>query len=199
MENETKKQPEIKQEEKKAEPKVDAKSEKIDEKKQEKKIEVKKTKKDYAMVNGLGLPISTKVGAHICDSIRYKNIDKAIEYLEQVAAGKKAVKMNNREVGHRHDAGMMAGRYPVDASKEFLKLLRHLKANAIYNELELETSIISQAVCNKAAAPYKRGGGKAKRSHLMLMLGKNTKLAVKENKKSDNKSGKLNHKKPEVS
>jgi ribosomal protein L22 len=165
---------------------IEAKPEvKKEEKKAEAKPVVKKVRRNFALVNGLNLHISTKVGAHICDAIRYKNIDKAITFMEEVAAGKKAVAMNNRQVGHRHDAGMMAGRYPMTAAKEFIKLLKNLKANTIYHEIELETAIVSQAMCNQATRPFKRGGARAKRSHVRLMLEKNKRI---ENKKADNKN-----------
>ncbi len=171
--------PEVKAEEIKKEDKVEQKK---DEKKPEAKPNAKKSKRDFALMNGLNIHLSTKTGAHICDAIRYKDIDSAIEYMERVAAGKQAVKMNNREVGHRHDAGMMAGRYSITAAKEFLKLLKQLRANAIYHEIELEKAVISKAVCNMASRPFKRGGARAKRSHVMLMLEKK-----KEDKKSNKK------------
>jgi len=178
-----KKMEEQKPEQKKEEPITEKKAEQKQEtKKGEGKFAPKKAKRDFAIVNGLNLHISTKVGAHICDAIRYKDIDTAMEYIDQVAAGKKAVKMNNREVGHRHDAGMMAGRYPMTAAKEFVKLLKNLKANAVYHEVELEKAIISKAICNMASRPYKRGGAQAKRSHVMLMLEK------KEEKKQNDKN-----------
>jgi large subunit ribosomal protein L22 len=161
----------------KVEPKVEAKTDvKPEEKKQDKKeIKVEK-KKNYALVNANNLHLSTKVGAHICDMIRYKKIDTAIEMIEQVIRMKRAVGMNNRQVGHKHDAGIMAGRYPVDASKEFLPLLKALKANAVHNELELEKYIIGFCKTNKASRPFKRGGSRMKRSHVTIRLELNKRL-----------------------
>ncbi|MEK6885774.1 MAG: uL22 family ribosomal protein, partial [Nanoarchaeota archaeon] len=161
----------------------------------EKKVEVKKQeqkKRAYACLNANNLSISTKEGLHICDMIRYKKVDDAIKMCEEVTTMKRAVPMHNRECGHKK--GMMGGRYPVSASKEFVKALKALKANAIYHGLEIENCIISECKTNMAARPYKRGGAKAKRSHVFMKLEPNKKkIAIKQT------SGKLNHKKPKVS
>lgn len=176
---------EQKQEEQKQEQKSEAKAE-------VKKQEVKKTKKNEASVNGLGLSISTKEGLHICDMIRYKKVDVAIKMVEEVVKMKRAVPMHNREVGHKK--GMMGGRYPVRCSKDFVLLLKQLRANAIYNGMEIEEAIISECKTNMASAPFKRGGARAKRAHVFLKLGPNKKKAVI---KAENNT--KQNKKPEVS
>ena len=42
------------------------------------------------------------------------------------------------EIPHRKGKGMMSGRYPLNAVKDFIMLLKSLKANAINHEIELE-------------------------------------------------------------
>jgi len=151
----------------------------------EKKVEVKKQepkKRAYACLNGNNLSISTKEGLHICDMIRYKKVDDAIKMTEQVTKLRRAVPMHNREVGHKK--GMMGGRYPVNAAKEFVKMLKNLRANAIYHGLEIENCIISECKTNMAARPYKRGGTKAKRSHVFMKLEPNKKQIIEKSKKS---------------
>jgi ribosomal protein L22 len=155
------------------------------EKKEEKKIEVKKIKKDYALVNGMDIHASPKELISICNMIRGRKVDTAIKMVEEVLVFKRVVKMNNREVPHQHGKGVMAGRYPLNACKEVLSLLKHLRANAIYNELELEKAIIS-CNANIASKPYKRGGARFKRAHVMIRLDK----AKEENSnKKENKTG----------
>jgi large subunit ribosomal protein L22 len=139
-------------------------------------------KKDYALVNGTNLQISTKHCMSICDMIRGKDVDTAIKMLEEVSVFRRAVPMNNRQVGHRHGKGMMAGRYPINASLEMIRLLKQLKANAMHNELEIEKYIIF-CFANKSSRPYKSGGRRAKRSQVMLKLIVNTKLAKKKENK----------------
>jgi len=171
--------------------------EKKEEKKQEKKVEVKKVKRDYALVNGLNLSISTKESGHICDMIRYKNIDDAIKMVEEVIVLKRPVKMPSREYPHQHGRGVAGAGYPINVAKEFVKLLKQLKANAIYSELELENYIVV-GNANKASRPYKRGGARMKRTHLMLKLVKNERInknQAKKQPKTENKTEKKEAKK----
>jgi len=184
--------------EKMEENKTEAKTEKVEEKSEKKKIEVKKVKKNYALINGISLPISPKEAASVCDMIRGHNIDEAIKRVEEVLAYRRVVRMNNREVPNQHGKRVMAGRFPQNTCKEFLKLLKGLKANAIYNELELENAVLS-CYANVASKPYKRGGARFKRCHVTLRLdmkkeSKNLNLN-KQNNKTENKSKKMEAKK----
>jgi len=156
----------------------------VEEKKADKKQEVKveKIKKESASAKGLNLHMSTKEAADICDMIRNKEIDTAIKMIEEVMAFKRVVKMNKREVPHKHGKGIMAGRYPIKSAGEFLRMLKQLKANAMHHELELEKYIIS-CKADRASQPYRRGGRRFKRTHLTLILEKNMKLNKKGVKK----------------
>ena len=129
----------------------------------EKKIE--KIVKDKAIVNGVSLSISPKNSYAICKFIRGKTIDKAIEFLELVVLKKKAVPMNNYEVPHRK-GNIMAGRYPINTSQEFIKLLKQLKANASVNNIE--DPIITIAMANRASRPFRRGGRRAKKANVYI-------------------------------
>lgn len=149
------------------------------EKKQEAKTKIKKVIKTCAVVNGRDLHISTKQGMAICDMIRGKDIDTVLKMLEEVSVFKRVVQMNNRQVGHRHGKGIMAGRYPITANLEFIRLVKQLKANALHNELELEKYVIFCLV-NKAGGAWKSGGRRAKRSHVFLKLVLNNKLNKKQ-------------------
>lgn len=144
------------------------KIEKEENKSIEKSTEKKKeqiTKKESAIVRGDSLHISHKYSYSICDAIRGKTIDKAINFLEQVILKKKAVPMNNREIPHRK-GNLMAGRYPQNATKAFIELLKQLKANSSVNNIE--NPYISSAIANRASRPFKRGGKKAKRANVII-------------------------------
>jgi hypothetical protein len=93
--------------------------------------------------------------------------------------------MNNREVPHRK--GMMAGRFPRNASREFILLLKQLRANSSVNSIENPIIVLARA--DKASRPYRRGGVRAKRTHVYLEARDKTKL----------NQGKLTHKKPQAS
>ena len=153
-----------------------------------KKEEIKKTKepnkkikqivkkKDEAIVNGKSLPISTKYSMAICKFIKKKPIEKAIGDLEEVLKFKKAVPMKG-EIPHRKGE-IMSGRYPINAVKEFIRLLKNLLANS--NTNGLEEPIIAQAIPNKASRPYGRFGSiKRKRTHVKIIAKEKNKLKEK--------------------
>ncbi len=143
---------------------------KVEKSKKDKKEKIKenKPKKTDAVVNARNLPISTKYAVAICNYIRGKNIDKAILMLEEVEKFKKPVPMRG-EIPHRKGK-IMSGRYPIKAVREFIKVLKSLKANATVNELELEKYVIF-CKANVAPRPYKRfGRARFKRTHVTLKL-----------------------------
>lgn len=76
------------------------------------------------------LPISPKHAIEITRFIKGKTTKEAIAYLEDVVALKKAIpfKRFNRNVAHKRGLDKWdAGRYPVKASSEFLKVLRSVE------------------------------------------------------------------------
>lgn len=145
---------------------------KNEETKQDKKINTEKKieeiiKKNEAVVNGKDIKISLKHAVAVCKFIKNKSIEEAINKLEEVKKMKIAVPMKG-EIPHRK--GMMSGRYPINAVKEFLILLKSLKANAINNELELEKLKLA-SMANVASRPIKRlGKGYHKRAHVQIKL-----------------------------
>ena len=152
------------------------KNEKVNEKsKDDKNIKKKEKikpptgpKKSEAVVNGRDLRISTKHSVAVCNFIKNKNIDDALARLEEVSKMKRAIPMRG-EIPHRKGK-MMSGRYPLNAVKAFMILLKSLKANAINHELELEKVKLS-CMANVASRPMKRHGQrKHKRSHVQIKL-----------------------------
>ncbi len=151
-----------------------------EEKKEEKFVKETKKKKTEAVVYGKDLPISTKHSIAICDFIRGKTVEKAVSEISEVLRFKRAIPMK-LEIPHRKGKGMERGRYPINAVKQFIKLLKQLTANAIVNEMELEKCRI-ECKADRASRPYKRfGSGRFKRSHVTLKL--------KENKKQNKTKG----------
>jgi ribosomal protein L22 len=97
--------------------------------------------------------------------IKNKTPENAVKILEKVLIKKIAVPMNKLEVPHRR-GDIMAGRYPINAVKEFIKLLKQLKANANVNNIE--EPVIALAFANRASRPYRRGGKRAKRTNVYI-------------------------------
>ncbi len=150
-----------------------------EQKKEETKTEKKpakkevKIKKSEAVIYGKNVPISLKHAVAIGRFIKYYGIDEAIANLERVKKKKLAVPFKG-EVAHRKGKRldgrrMMAGKYPVKASHNFIQLLKTLKANCIVNGLELEKAKITEVIPNKASKQLHRfGSTQFKRIHLMI-------------------------------
>lgn len=150
--------------------------------KPEKKPEKPKKKKSYAVVNSYSLPISTKQSVAISRFIKNKKIEDALNDIQKVAAGKRAVPMKG-EIPHRKGK-MMSGRFPIKAAGHFVKLLKSLSANANLNDLN--NPVISESISNIAQRPYgKHGRVRKKRTHVKLIA----REARKKGELSDKKSG----------
>ncbi|OIO41519.1 50S ribosomal protein L22 [Candidatus Pacearchaeota archaeon CG1_02_31_27] len=138
---------------------------------EEKKTEVKEDKKInlVASIKGLNLVVSTKYAVDICNLIRYKEPEIMIKYLEEVLKKKKAIPMKGE---YPHRKGMMSGRYPEKASKQFITLLKNLIANASFKGMDTHNLYISEAFANKGERFHRRGrsgmGKKAKRTHVII-------------------------------
>ena len=134
------------------------------------KNKVQKIKKDEAKVNIQNAPISTKYSMDICKFIKNKSIEKAISDLGQVLVYKKSIPMRGG-FGHQKSAKGFAsgsGKYPQDATKYFIKLLKSLSANATANGLD--NPIIVEAFGNVGQQPRaKFGRWERKRTHLRLV------------------------------
>lgn len=135
-------------------------------KKEEKTSVAKKT---AAIVRGTSLSISLKHSMAICKFIKGKELDRAVSELEKVLNLKLSVPMKG-EIPHRK--GMKSGRYPINASSLFIKLLKSVNANALQHGLEKPYQIV-EAYANKASQPVRRGGAmRAKRTHILIKIKK---------------------------
>lgn len=159
------------------------KAEAVEEKKADvKKIEVKKVTKDIAVVNGYSLSISTKHSSAICKMIKTRPIDNAIDMLNLVLLEKMAVPMTALEIPHRKRSLMPkgfggGGRFPRNAAREFINLLKQLKANCETNGVE--NPVITIAMSNIASRPFRKEGRRAKSTHVHLEARDKTKLIAK--------------------
>lgn len=140
---------------------------KMEEKKEVKETKKEKqviTKKEEAVARGVSLHMSKRHGMYIGSFIKGKKIDQAMEELNEVIKLKRAIPFKG-EIPHRK--GMMSGRYPVNASKLFIQLLKALKGNCIVNGLDLEKTRIFFVHSTLASRPSRKLG-KAKRAHITL-------------------------------
>ena len=96
--------------------------------------------------------ISPKHAFEICRELQGMLAEDAKAYLEDVICMKRAVpfKRHKRNVGHRSSlVGWDAGRYPVKASSEILKLVIDAESNAMYKDLEPERMRIKHIATKK--------------------------------------------------
>lgn len=150
------------------------------EKAEEKKIVAKKKeipKKDKAIANGIALRISPKQSKYICRIIKRKSPETAILRLQAVIDGKRPVPMAGLEVAHKKGKGLAGGKFPRNACKAIMEIVKQARANAVV--AGIEAPIISIAKADQAAAPYRRGGTKAKRAHIHIEIIEKTKLMGK--------------------
>jgi len=106
----------------------------------------------YARAKANELPCSPKHSIEIARFIRGKTTKQAIAYLEDVVAIKKAIpfKKFKRNVAHKRGLDKWdAGRYPVKASGEFIKLLKSAEKNAEYIGLDTDNLEIVVASANR--------------------------------------------------
>ncbi|MCF7861106.1 50S ribosomal protein L22 [Candidatus Woesearchaeota archaeon] len=144
------------------------------------------------MVSAIGrnLPISTKQSIEISNFIRGKTALKAKDILARVIKKEIAVpyKRFNADVGHK--PGIAAGRYPMKACGEILKVLNNAIANAQFKGMNADDLIIRHLAAQKASGAWHFGRKrrrKMKRSHLELVLEEVAqKKTAKANKKAAN-------------
>ena len=126
-----------------------------------------------AKANELGC--SPKHAIEIAHLIRNMMADDAVAYLEQVVDLKRAVPFRHfaRNVAHKKSLngktfGTAAGRYPVKAAGEYIRLIRSAQKNAEYAGLAPEKMAIVHVAANKGRcmkAIFPRAMGRATPKH----------------------------------
>ena len=135
----------------------------------EKKKEIKKkgiSKKDVAVANGFSLKISPKQSKYICRIIRGKSPEGAVDRLQAVIDEKRPVPMAGLEVGHKKGKGLAGGKFPKNACKGIMEIVKQAGANAVV--AGIESPVITIARSDRASAPFRRAGRKAKRTHVLI-------------------------------
>lgn len=146
----------------------------IEKKPENKKKKEKIISKEFAIANGYSARISTKDAIAVCKVIKGKSPTIAIKRLEDVLSKKRSIPMKNREVPHQKGHGVAGARFPKKACEEIIKIIKQVEANAIVSGVE--NPVITLAIANIASRPFRRGGTKAKRTHIHLEVKDKTKL-----------------------
>lgn len=118
--------------------------------------------KDYKGENqaralSVSLPISYKQSVEICRFIKNRETALAKNMLKNVIDKKAAVpfKKYNFDLGHKKKIG--PGRYPEKASKEFVKLIENVEANAQFKGMNTSKLFIRQISANKPGKAWHFG------------------------------------------
>jgi large subunit ribosomal protein L22 len=102
------------------------------------------------------LNMSPKHSIEIASFIRHQRVNDAIAYLNDVVGLKKAIPFRrfNRNVAHKRGlpGNWDAGRYPVKASKAYIRVLESVKKNAEYIGLDAENLEIVHVSANRGRA-----------------------------------------------
>lgn len=95
--------------------------------------------------------ISHKHAREVARAINGLTLDRAREFLERVVRKQSAVPFGRykRQVGHRPDPGVMAGRYPEKTATEFIRILNSLESNADYKGMDMDRLRIVNVTVHK--------------------------------------------------
>ncbi len=111
--------------------------------------------KKHAVVNARYLKISHKDSVEIGNWIKGMSTEVAKKKLKMVLEKKLAVpyKRFNRDLPHKK--GIASGRYPVNATKEIIKLIESAEKNAEFKGFDTTKLIIKYFSANKANNFYR--------------------------------------------
>ncbi len=102
--------------------------------------------------SGRDLNISIKHAREVCNYLRGRHIDEAKKILNNVMEMKEPVpfKRFNLNVGHRKGLkGWPAGRYPVKAAKQILRVIENAESNAENKGLDLERLWVKHLIAQR--------------------------------------------------
>lgn len=97
------------------------------------------------------MSISHKHAREIGRAINGMVLERAQDYLNDVINKKRAVPFRRykKQVGHRSDPGVMAGRYPVKAADAVLRLLDSLESNAEFKGMDIDRIVLQNVTVHK--------------------------------------------------
>ena len=145
------------------------------------------TNEHTAKVTGRELSISTKHCIEIGNLIRGKSVKRVKAILEGVIDKKVAVPMKlfNFDTGHKRGA-IGPGRYPENASKEILALIKSAEMNAQNKGLNTDALYLKVYIANKGSSQWRFGRQRrrqAKRTNLEMVLEERESIVKKETPK----------------
>ena len=127
-----------------------------------------------AKARGVNIGASRKHCTEIGKFIKGDSVEKAKRKLNKVIEKELAVPYTKYNSDLAHKKGNMdAGRYPVNASKEVLKVLKNAENNAEYEGMATDKLFISEYYAtqgNRYLTPKRNRGRKTKSAHLTIKV-----------------------------
>jgi ribosomal protein uL22 len=107
--------------------------------------------KDVVFASMSDINASSKDLGAVCDAIRYKSVQSALDMLESVANGDTPIlyRKHNTHMGSRHELHGNKGRYPKKCASFVRKVLVNAKANASSKGLVSDDLYVVHAAANK--------------------------------------------------
>ncbi len=108
-------------------------------------------KTGVVFANAKDLNASYKDLGAVCDAIRYKSAQAALDALDRVIVDNKPIlyRKHNINMGSRHELGGRKGRTPIKCAKIVRKVLVNAMANATNKQLDPEAMYVVHAAANK--------------------------------------------------
>jgi large subunit ribosomal protein L22 len=158
------------------------------------KYSINKIEENMSKAVGLDLPISFKQSFEICNYIRKNDVAKAKIKLEDAISQKRPIPFRKFTNGLGHKKGnLLAGRYPIKACTEILKLINSAESNALFKGLNSKGLVICHISVKNAASAWHYGRQKRrrmKRCHIEVIL-KESSLKNNSVKKDNNAQKKV--------
>jgi len=138
----------------------------------------KSQKTKFAAAKADATHLSPKEARELAHNLKGLTAKRAQTVLEGVIAKETPVKFtrHNTELGHK--PGIGPGRYPVNAAKEFLLLLKNAQANAKGKGMDAQKLYVASAVANRSfhkrpgnARVFSKGPSqRSRRANIQLVL-----------------------------
>ncbi len=134
---------------------------------------------------GVALPVSLKHSVEICAFIKNKGVSDAKKILLGVIDKKTAIpyRRYDSDLGHKKSTG--PGRYPEKTSKEIIKLIENVEANAQFKGLNTSNLVITHISANKAGKAWhygRKSRRKMKRTNIEICVEEKAEKADKTKK-----------------
>ncbi|MBS3817190.1 MAG: 50S ribosomal protein L22 [Candidatus Thermoplasmatota archaeon] len=97
------------------------------------------------------LQISPKKSNEVCNMVKGKDVDRALDMLEEVIEGDRAVPYEKHHKGVGHQKGAGPGGYPKKVSEEIRSLIEECRANAENKGLDSENMRIKLLAAHKGS------------------------------------------------